>query len=98
MVSDTCGNTVIANVVITVNALDCLFEAAFAINRASCGLMNGSITTMMVPPGNYTFVWSTGQSTQDLIDIPAGQYSVTITSIDLRAQIYIVDVPEDRFA
>ena len=50
-------------------------------NAASCGLSNGSINVSAlnggVPP--YTYIWSTGQITQFITGIPAGDYFVTVT-------------------
>lgn len=49
--------------------------------NAQCGLSNGSIN--LTPAGGtvpYTFVWSGGQTSEDISNIPAGSYTVTVTS------------------
>ena len=82
-VMDACGNMATAMVTIDINSADCNFTASFSTTDANCGVDNGAIATTLDPPGNYSFAWSGGESTQDLQDIPAGQYSVTITDNDL---------------
>lgn len=50
------------------------------VTDANCSLSDGSIT--LAPSGGippYTFLWSTGATTQNLTNIPAGSYTVTIT-------------------
>ena len=45
-----------------------------------CGLANGEIDITIidgVPP--YEFLWSDGETTEDLMDVAAGNYSVTVT-------------------
>lgn len=52
---------------------------ATAVN-ATCGQSNGSIN--LSPGGGnapHQFNWSSGQNTEDLADIPAGSYTVTVT-------------------
>jgi hypothetical protein len=48
---------------------------------ATCTGSNGSITSM-VSGGNqpYTYLWSTGNTTVNLLGIPGGMYTVTVTS------------------
>lgn len=54
----------------------------FSVTEPSCfGLPDGSITA--IPSGGappYTYVWNTGATVPTLNNIPAGTYSVTITS------------------
>ncbi|MEZ4919687.1 MAG: hypothetical protein R2792_11360 [Saprospiraceae bacterium] len=48
--------------------------------ESTCDLSNGSIDISVsggVPP--YTFNWGTGETTEDLADIPAGSYTITVT-------------------
>jgi gliding motility-associated-like protein len=47
---------------------------------ATCGQSNGSVNLTVTPTGTYTFSWSTGETTEDLINIAAGTYTITITS------------------
>lgn len=47
---------------------------------ANCGLSNGSINlSVNGGVGPYTYIWSNGAVTQDLNNIPADVYSVTVT-------------------
>lgn len=51
----------------------------YVVDPSSCGLSNGSIDlTISGSPSPYTYDWSTNATTQDLINIPAGSYSVTV--------------------
>lgn len=48
-------------------------------SAATCGESNGAVSLTVTPPGAYTFLWSNGATTQNLSNIPAGNYSVTVT-------------------
>ena len=51
-----------------------------AITQAQCGGNDGAITLNVTgdfPP--FTFLWSNGALTQDLVNIPAGNYTVNVT-------------------
>lgn len=58
-----------------------IFEESYLVSDVSCkGNSDGAIDFIPssgTPP--YTFQWSTGDISEDLIDIPAGNYSVIIT-------------------
>jgi len=43
------------------------------------GESDGSIDLSVNPSGNYAYSWSSGQTTEDLSNIPAGTYTVTVT-------------------
>ncbi|MCU0346123.1 MAG: gliding motility-associated C-terminal domain-containing protein [Saprospiraceae bacterium] len=47
---------------------------------AVCGNPVGSIDLTVAPAGSYTFAWSSGASTEDLTDLPPGDYSVSVTA------------------
>jgi gliding motility-associated-like protein len=44
------------------------------------GGTDGSINLTVNPIATYTYLWSNGQTTEDLSNIPAGTYSVTVTN------------------
>jgi gliding motility-associated-like protein len=55
-------------------------ESNQVVVPATCGQCDGSITTAPTGgTGPYTFSWSTGAITQNLSNLCAGQYTVTIT-------------------
>ncbi|MEI6411256.1 MAG: gliding motility-associated C-terminal domain-containing protein, partial [Bacteroidota bacterium] len=45
----------------------------------NCAMVNGSIDLTVTPASAYTYLWSTGETTQDLTNIPAGTYTVQVT-------------------
>jgi gliding motility-associated-like protein len=51
-----------------------------ALTAATCGLSNGAVNlTASGGSAPYTFSWSNGATTEDLADVPAGSYTVTVT-------------------
>ncbi|MBK9984893.1 MAG: hypothetical protein IPP15_21445 [Saprospiraceae bacterium] len=62
---------------------------------ATCGQSNGAIDINVTPTGTYTYVWSNGSITEDLISIPAGNYSVTVTSTDGCTSITSITVQDN---
>ncbi|MBU6341900.1 MAG: DUF642 domain-containing protein, partial [Bacteroidetes bacterium] len=48
--------------------------------NTSCILANGSIDLSVSPIGPYTYIWSTGAMTQDLNNLPAAEYTVTVSA------------------
>ncbi len=46
----------------------------------SCTVNNGGITLAPSPAANYTFVWSNNATTQNLTNIAAGNYTVTVSN------------------
>ncbi|MBN8678037.1 MAG: gliding motility-associated C-terminal domain-containing protein [Chitinophagales bacterium] len=57
-------------------------DLSFTQNAATCGMSNGAINMTPLPGGvpPYTYLWSNMATTQDLSNVPAGNYSVTLTS------------------
>ena len=46
--------------------------------NTSCIGANGSITLNILPAGIYTYMWSSGQNTQNITGLNAGTYTVTV--------------------
>lgn len=70
---------------------------SFTYVTAKCGLSNGSINLTVtggVPP--FTYQWSSGQTSQDLNNIPAGLYLVTVTGANGCSAVDGVDVPDEE--
>lgn len=53
--------------------------AGFPADNISCTTPNGFIDIDVDPPGTYTYAWSNGRTTQDINNLPAGVYTVTVT-------------------
>jgi CHU_C Type IX secretion signal domain len=50
------------------------------IINATCGQNNGTIDITVLPSAAYTFLWSNGATTEDLVNIASGIYTITVTS------------------
>lgn len=61
-------------------ACTCTLAYTLAPGKIDCDTDQGVITlTVTSGSGNYSYAWSTGATTQNLTDVPAGTYSVTVT-------------------
>ena len=53
-------------------------------NVSTCGFTDGSIDiTITGGTSPYTFNWNTGQSTEDISSLSAGNYVITVTDLNL---------------
>ncbi|MCB0635776.1 MAG: hypothetical protein KDC54_04130, partial [Lewinella sp.] len=77
--TDACGNTAMATVVVNVLPLPCTFTANLAITAPNCGLNDGTASATVSEPGDYTYQWSDGQVGPVVSGLGPGDYSVTIT-------------------
>ena len=50
-----------------------------ATDYSSCASINGAIDLTITPVGPYIYLWSGGETTQDLNNLPAGAYTVQVT-------------------
>ena len=78
--------------IIVTDATSCSSSATFTVSEnvtnpslstvitdASCGLSNGNIDLSVTPTGIYTFSWSNGATSEDINNLSAGTYIVTVT-------------------
>ncbi|WP_052598631.1 T9SS type B sorting domain-containing protein [Aureispira sp. CCB-QB1] len=95
-VTDTNGCTAIDTV--TINDIPTITVTLDGIDSVSCnGLSDGavSITTTLGAPG-YTWLWSTGATTEDLSGVSIGNYTLTVTDAlgcTITAGAYTVEEP-----
>lgn len=62
-------------------------------NDASCGNADGSATaTPGGGSGNFTYVWSNMQTTQTISNLPAGEYTVTVTDENMCTAVESVGI------
>jgi hypothetical protein len=78
--------TVTDNVNCSVTATATVVNNNIAINlsatptpNTSCSTPNGALLLDVTPAGTYNFAWSNTQTTQNLANLPAGTYTVTVT-------------------
>lgn len=60
----------------------------------TCGLSNGSIDLSVTPASTYLYSWSNGMTTQDIANVPAGNYSVTITDLNGCSAVVAAVIPD----
>ncbi|MBK9984896.1 MAG: gliding motility-associated C-terminal domain-containing protein [Saprospiraceae bacterium] len=77
--SNGCTATELFNIINTNSNFS--FNGAVLPNT-SCIAPNGSIDLTLTPAGSYSFIWSSGASTEDLQNLSAGNYSVTVSDIN----------------
>lgn len=64
---------------------------------SSCASNNGSVNLTITPTGTYGISWSNSQSTEDISNLPAGTYTVTVTesgSCSATASFIVEDITE----
>jgi gliding motility-associated-like protein len=80
-VTDASGCSATASFTVPDNTSPPLFDVSNS--PCTCMQADGNIDLQMQnPTGNYAYLWSSGQTTQDILQIFPGTYSVTITDND----------------
>jgi PKD repeat protein len=79
--SELCANFVDDNCNGTINENCCNLSVTGVTTNTTCAaISNGSVNISMTNgTAPYTFVWSNGATTEDLANLSAGTYSVTVT-------------------
>lgn len=72
----TCVNTQSFDVL---NSITMISATGTTTPNSSCSQPNGTIDILVSPPGPYTYLWSNGETTEDLQQLSGGIYSVTVT-------------------
>ncbi len=67
---------------------------ATVTENEKCIFPDGSILLNVIPSGNYTFLWNTGATTQNLIELFGDIYMVTVSAGGTCTQVFTYDVPE----
>jgi hypothetical protein len=78
-VTSSAGCTATASATVA-NSNSNLSLSAFPSPNTSCTTPNGSLDLTVNPGGNYTYNWSNGSASEDLSDLAAGTYTVTVTA------------------
>ncbi|MFN7831456.1 MAG: beta strand repeat-containing protein, partial [Bacteroidota bacterium] len=79
-VTATDGNNCSNSATGTVTVLDPPALSVTKVEPTTCVSTDGSIDLTVSPAGAYTYVWSTGATTEDINGLPFGAYFVTVTS------------------
>lgn len=78
-VTDANNCTVTANAVVPGNSISFALSGTPSDNN-SCLVNNGAIDLSVNPPGGVTYLWSNLAQTEDLSNLPAGTYTVTVSA------------------
>jgi hypothetical protein len=79
-VTDANGCSIASSTTLQQGPVCCNLSFSATTTNPTCGASDGAINvTINSGSGNYSFVWNTGPTTEDLSNVPAGSYSVTIT-------------------
>ena len=92
--SDTCFNIFSGDLGVSLTA------SVYGDFNVSCNsACDGEITSEVFGPGTFTYLWSNGATTPDLMNVCAGMYSLTVTDEGGRTAVASVELLEsDPFA
>lgn len=86
-VQDSCGQLDTGMLTIIVELPPCDFEVTFEITEADCGFSTGAIQATVNKSGDYLFHWSNGESGNELSDVAAGTYALTVEDVLLQCEL-----------
>ncbi|HZV68058.1 MAG TPA: gliding motility-associated C-terminal domain-containing protein [Saprospiraceae bacterium] len=66
--------------------------------NTSCLLPNGSIDLTVAPAGTYSFLWSNGAISEDLQNLPPGQYQVSVTDLTNCLSILLLTIDNNTIS
>ncbi len=64
---------------VTIGELPPTFEITFTSTPANCGMSDGAANVIVTPEGNYTYMWSNGNTSAQASGLAAGEYNITIS-------------------
>lgn len=97
-VMDNLGCTATATAQVNNNTIP-LDISGFAVPNSSCDAPNGEINISVEPAGeDYDFLWSNGETFEDLTDLEPGTYTVTATLGDICDEIATFTVGDETSA
>jgi len=89
-----------ASIVIDLIDLDECGEVSieFTVTNSEPGASTGSITIVNIDGGTepFEFLWSNGESTQNITDLSAGEYTLTLTDVNLCQTTFDFTVEEEE--
>ncbi len=88
------GCTTVDNFVVPENSFSPSIASTLS-PASSCTVSNGAVDLTITPAMAYTYIWSNLATTEDLTNIPAGTYTVTVTAGGACSNTAIMMVPSD---
>jgi len=77
----------------------CVFTLTLQTTPSACSQANGTVLLSTDIEAEYTYIWSNGATTKNLVGVPTGNYSVTVTrnsttcAQNAQAEVENVDLP-----
>jgi gliding motility-associated-like protein len=83
-VTDANGCTAISSVSVADGPTCCELNVTAASTAPNCNTADGTITlNILSGSGNYSFTWSNGAISQNLLGVASGTYTVTVTDLNI---------------
>ncbi len=90
------ANNCTASATVVVGQTPSLFINVASIQNVTCSGANDGKVDITVNGGTlpYTFIWSTSATTEDIVELPGGNYSVTVTDASGCSEVVTATVTE----